>query len=528
MATGSAPWDAFPAGVSGADAEQLSQDVASLYQQAELRIIQRLSKLAKRLDGLKLPDFLPLKLAELHKASQQSIAELAQIDQQAAQQLQQQLDDAYAETGLTAYQNLSEVGMKAAMPLPAARKAAVKDILQDTMNAVQSMKAPILRSVPDLIQQLTQPEVANAVATGTGGESIQSLVDNLFAGGMRVIPTARGKMNIADYAKMAIRTGMAKALIQGHADVLSYNGHNLVIIHPGPRPCEICDHWARSILSLDGTTGEVEVQSLTDGTTDSVFVEASLQTARDNGWNHPNCRCSVGGFFPGVTDPLVIQRPPWDKYGYDASQHQRQIEAQIRKWKYRQASSLDDSVSKYASGKVAEWQKVQRDWITDNPFLKRQSAREQLILSVAQRADAQKNVLSRAFVTSSTKYAPKRYSGFVNEYTTADVKGMKAIHLANGGKTGLLVHDHGDGDVEMTGLFNGSGIKGGIGPLINQAINEDGVNYAECYGDHLRETYERYGFKVAEKYDFDPTMADSRWNSAKFDSPSYYIMKLVK
>jgi hypothetical protein len=102
------------------------------------------------------------------------------------------------------------------------------------------------------------------------------------------------------------------------------------------------------------------------------------------------------------------------------------------------------------------------------------------------------------------------------------------VLTSNDGATGLLVKDHGDGRIEMTGLYNGSGIKGAIGPLISESIDKYGVNYAECFGPALAVIYERYNFRIVESYPFDPAEAPVTWNYARDDSPPYNIMELKK
>src|SRR5690606_14575813 len=102
---------------------------------------------------------------------------------------------------------------------------------------------------------------------------------------------------------------------------------DLVVVHPGPRACDICDTWARSVLTIQpGPSGEVTVAAV-DGSGDvTIEVDGSLDDARDDGWGHPNCRCAVAAYLPGVTDSTIIQRPPWDAEGYAAQQKQRTLE----------------------------------------------------------------------------------------------------------------------------------------------------------------------------------------------------------
>lgn len=104
-------------------------------------------------------------------------------------------------------------------------------------------------------------------------------------------------------------------------------------------------------------------------------------------------------------------------------------------------------------------------------------------------------------------------------------QGMTPL-LAHGGHAGVLVHDHGDGRVEATGLFNRSGVKGGGLDLLRHAIQHHGVNYAEAYGPHLPKMYESLGFKTTEQHPFDKSLAHPDWDYKRFGEPDYHMMHL--
>jgi len=118
-------------------------------------------------------------------------------------------------------------------------------------------------------------------------------------------------------------------------------------------------------------------------------------------------------------------------------------------------------------------------------------------------------------------------SAYVNHYTFAEIKaGKMTPMLSRDGKTGVLIHDHGDGRIEATALFN-SGNKSGSGlRLLKEAVDKYGVNYVECFGDFLKNTYGSVGFKVESTSPFDPQYAPSNWNYKAFGKPNYYTMRI--
>ena len=118
-------------------------------------------------------------------------------------------------------------------------------------------------------------------------------------------------------------------------------------------------------------------------------------------------------------------------------------------------------------------------------------------------------------------------SGYVTHYSPEQLAGMKTF-LTPDGKAGVAVHDHGDGRVEATALFNQGGPPGAGVALMHHAIDSGGANYCECFGDRLREKYEGVGFKVETKSPFDPQYAPKDWDYAKFKTPPYYTMRLSR
>jgi hypothetical protein len=128
-----------------------------------------------------------------------------------------------------------------------------------------------------------------------------------------------------------------------------------------------------------------------------------------------------------------------------------------------------------------------------------------------------------------TAFKGSPYTAFVTHYTPEEIieKQMKPL-LANDGKTGLLIHDHGDGRVEATALFNTSAVKGAGITLLKEAIAKHGVNYAEAYGPYLPAIYKQLGLETTEQFPFDPSLAAPTWDQKKFDQPNYHLMRLKR
>jgi hypothetical protein len=124
-------------------------------------------------------------------------------------------------------------------------------------------------------------------------------------------------------------------------------------------------------------------------------------------------------------------------------------------------------------------------------------------------------------------FADSPFRDHVTHYSEEQLKGMK-LFVAEGGKAGIAVHDHGDGRIEATALFNQGGAKGAGALLLAHSIKTAGVNYLECYGENLRKFYESSGFKVKSSAPFNEKYAAPSWNYEKFGRPNYYTLSLEK
>lgn len=117
-----------------------------------------------------------------------------------------------------------------------------------------------------------------------------------------------------------------------------------------------------------------------------------------------------------------------------------------------------------------------------------------------------------------------RYEAYVTHYTLAEMEAPNFTPIStNDGKTGAIVIDHGDGRIELSALFNTSGIPGAGVQLLADAITTYHVNYVECFGPFLNLQYESVGFHDVDVFPFDPAQAPSTWNYAN-DQPDYHVM----
>lgn len=360
--------------VSPIFAASLAEEVARIYEDAELRILQRLVRMLSQ--GITDDWWERDVLERLQTLRPQVLAELHRLSPDVAAAIQRAFEEAYGVGMLAAYR---EVGAQA---VPVAHQAAVTALATATLGKTVEAAPHILRAAEDAARTVVA-EVLRGTTTGTllKRDALQRALNGLVREGFDTVPVGRGVMSAADYARMAVRTGTAQAMIAGHVQAMSDLGLSLVTITPGPRACKTCDEWAGKVLSTDGTpAGRYLLPGMGRQAEVWVTVDGTLEEARAAGVFHPNCRCAIKAFVVGITKRRdVTDRPAWDREGYEAQQAQRARERAIRRAKEREAVAVTPEAQRAARRDVREAQARMREHLDKHPFLKRQSAREQVL-----------------------------------------------------------------------------------------------------------------------------------------------------
>lgn len=359
-------------------------EIAQAYQQAELDILGQIRDRLARGVTLSDQDWATSRLAEVQVMRRDATAELAKVNRTMASRINGSFGSAYKDGEIAALKDAAEYlpGKPSAVSSDARKRSVAAIARENTARTAEAMGG-ILRqaeddyraTVADVVRRTSAGSIDRRTATD------RALKASFGKGLMTGPANSRGvRMSLPDYVTMATRTGVAKSMIEGHLDSLGANGVELVYIQPGPRHCERCDIWANVALHrTNGPRGTIFVDSMVDDRQLAVYVQGSLNDARAEGWGHPNCRCSVGGYFPGATEKdLPKPRPKWDEKGYEAQQGQRRLERQIRDAKLRGALSTDPDERARADREVRLNQAALRAHLERNPELKRQPRREAL------------------------------------------------------------------------------------------------------------------------------------------------------
>ena len=192
--------------------------------------------------------------------------------------------------------------------------------------------------------------------------AIRTAIKSLASAGMQAIQYPTGHIDTLEVAvRRAVLTGVGKTtgeICLAHAEEM---GCDLMEItaHPGARPSHM--EWQGKIVSLSGRKGYLSKSDIGYGT--------------GNGFKGWNCRHDWFPYFEGLSES-AYPREKLREYEnqtvtyngktlsyYEATQQQRYIERQIRRWKreYQMMDAARQDTTQ-ASMKLAQWRAAEKDF----------------------------------------------------------------------------------------------------------------------------------------------------------------------
>lgn len=366
--------------VSPDTAEDLASAVSSLYEQAELALIDKITRALS--EGLDSPLWVELKLAALGNLRSAIEDVIAALQASAGTAIHSAVAEAYERGQQAAVVELGAVAVgQAAAAATALPTAPVVDRLAAALvQETGPVYLRMLRAGLDVYRQvIAEASSAPLLGVQTRRQAAARALAKFGSRGVTGFVDRRGHAwNMTSYVEMATRSAVGRAAVEAHTDRLGAAGIELVIVSDAPEECDRCKPWEGKILRREGASGAdtVEMEHATDDNRMvRVRVAGSLPEARAAGLLHPNCRHGISIYLPGVTKPP--KKLPRTRATYEQSQQQRYLERQVRAWKRRQAAAIDDDARKAAGAKVRAYQGRIRE-LTAESGLPRKSHREQI------------------------------------------------------------------------------------------------------------------------------------------------------
>lgn len=378
--------------------EELSVYLASRYRDAEDVLIQEVAKRAIR--DYQLASLLPNApggmgmtaaerrarnrvLAELNAHRAASTRELQAIAMQIVSDLRRE-DLANRVIGIAATEG--EAAAAAALrftgrtftPITGTSAQAVAMVALSLESRLEVLNQRLTRYPQDAYQRIVAMYSPNTLLGVTTSRVQQaSAVQRFLAEGITgFVDKANRRWTIGSYAEMAGRTTVNRAFNDAGIWRMGQSGIHLVTVVRGLDSCKRCAAWAGKILSADGTPGGPRIlPHATRSESVTLNVAGTVEEARAAGWGHPNCRCRLVAYSPGLTIPQ--DDTTYDEEAEKERADQRALEREIRSAKRREASAMTDTDRRRAAQDIRDAQADMRDFI-GRTGRNRQSYREQL------------------------------------------------------------------------------------------------------------------------------------------------------
>lgn len=269
-------------------------------------------------------------------------------------------------------------GRQAVAPVAGTASQAVAMVALNLESRLEVLNQRLTRYPQDAYQRVVAMYSPDTLL-GVGTSRVQqaAAVQRFLAEGITgFVDKADRRWTIGAYAEMAGRTTVNRAFNDAGVWRMQQSGINLVTVVRGLDSCRKCAAWAGRILSTDGSpAGPRLLPHATEERAVTVSVAGTVEDARAAGWNHPNCRCRLVAFSPGLTVPQGDTT--YDEAAEKERAKQRSLEREIRAAKRREASAMTDTDRARAAAEVRDAQADMRDFIKETGR-NRQSYREQL------------------------------------------------------------------------------------------------------------------------------------------------------
>jgi hypothetical protein len=384
------------------------RDIARIFEEIELRLIASLKrnlsrhKAEEEKEGFEWSAWQAEKLNNIdnfRKENAQIADEYVDVIDDETRQL---MTDQFHEGEHTAEQSVidvSESGVNVpdvpAQPQPPEAPTAIPDdhffgvnkpkmdkLMEDVTTLEKTALTAAVRNMDD-VYRTTLNKVQLMMGTGsiTLNEAIDLATRDFLDKGINCIVYADGgRVNIADYVRMALRTTSTRATLQGAAKRFAELGYDTVLISQYGGCSETCEPYQGKVYIDD-------VFTIWNGARSGDFGKSNycdkwfmlLSVAIRGGLFHPNCRHTMGQYIEGLTK--IPQPIPAEKIREqrELEEKQRAMERKIRALKRKVEGTQDEKKVKEYKRKLREEQGKLREFIKEHDdVLRRDYSREKI------------------------------------------------------------------------------------------------------------------------------------------------------
>lgn len=344
--------------MSGVD---FDREIAQIYRDMELYLIESMQRnlarhLAEEADaGLRYPQWQAEKLKELkryQRENRQIISSRTRgLSDRVSEHMKAELRQG-SKHELKRYKKALGKGYKSAKAM---RKSFFKvndrkisGMINALQNDLGAANTAVLRMMNDTYRQTifrAGMYASNGVMTET--QAYDMAVKDFLERGINCIEYRDGRrVNIADYASMAVRTANQRAYMVGEGEFRKSIGETLVIISHHTTACKLCKPFERKVLIDDVYSGGKP------GDGDYMLLSEAMKL----GLFHPRCRHGLGTYYPELEDINRYNNEENDVSDY-GRYNRAHIENMVQRYKRLTAGSVDpENVARYQA-KLREWER---------------------------------------------------------------------------------------------------------------------------------------------------------------------------
>lgn len=344
--------------MSGID---FDREIAQIYRDMELYLIKSMQRnlarhLAEEADaGLRYPQWQAEKLKELkryQRENRQIISSRTRgLSDRVSEHMKAELRQG-SKHELKRYKKALGKGYKSAKAM---RKSFFKVNDRKISGMINALKndlgvanTAVLRMMNDTYRQTifrAGMYASNGVMTET--QAYDMAVKDFLERGINCIEYRDGRrVNIADYASMAVRTANQRAYMVGEGEFRKSIGETLVIISHHATACKLCRPFERKVLIDDVYSGGKP----DDG--DYMLLSEAMKL----GLFHPRCRHGLGTYYPELEEINHYNNEENDVSDY-GRYNRAHIENMVQRYKRLTVGSVDpENVARYQA-KLKEWER---------------------------------------------------------------------------------------------------------------------------------------------------------------------------
>lgn len=244
--------------------------LVKFYEQAEREILDRLNRALLRAN----------KTEYLVQMKREIEAILQQLREGNRTWCSEAIPRVYSEGLKNADAMLKDAGISTSAAFGAIHQQAAQVLAENAYQRFEDVAQVIGRQVNDIYRELALENVrGTVVGYDTWKQTARRYREQLAERGVTGFKDRSGRMwNMRTYTEMVARTTTMEAHLQGTANRLVEQGHDLVKVSTHRGACELCQPWQGKILSITGKTKGYP----------------TLEEARAAGLFHPNCRHAYG------------------------------------------------------------------------------------------------------------------------------------------------------------------------------------------------------------------------------------------